>query len=167
MSLNDAAHDFYRLTSAALLGRGALYDWDVEFTVASTASYVFSFETADRPVLMTAVTIDFSGTVEIDVDIFSGGAVSGGSEITDIFARNQVNKGPLPYAPNSLFEGRTIDTPGTKIFSVILKQAQRQALLAAQGGGIIFEANTLHYINVFNDGGQEGDVHIHFSAGNL
>lgn len=102
--------------------RGLVYLWDDVVNLNINSPFVYSFETGESNIILRHIEIESpsqKAMVHATIEIFSGGDVSGG---TELFVSNFSDIESVPsnnsdtFDVGSVFRDRTIDTPGTKFF---------------------------------------------------
>lgn len=102
--------------------RGLVYTWDDVVNLNINTPFVYSFTTAENNVVLRHIGIESPSMKAMEhatIEIYSGGDVSGG---TEIFVSNFNDADPdsgndsAAFEIGSVFRDRTIDVAGTKFF---------------------------------------------------
>lgn len=102
--------------------RGQVYVWDDVVNLNTNNPFVYSFETGINDVVLRHIEIESPSQKAMEhatIELFSGGAVSGGTQLF-VSKFNDVDPEPSTFSDpfSTVFRDRTIDTPGAKFYEL-------------------------------------------------
>lgn len=165
-SINDALFSAARLSSLHSLDKGRLYAWQSDDSLSGNAERVYSFTVGERPVRISNVDFQFTGTERTSIELYSGGATSGGSIINPV-SMNDYQPNASPYLDNEINEGVSIDTPGSLLARIVFINPDKDvaAISEQDDGGLILAPNRHYYIIVDNETSDPEDYVLSVQAG--
>ncbi len=149
-SLSDAKLNRLLLSEEHLLMSGVMYAFEESVIIANGGSNVISFSTGAFATAVNSLSFIAAGTRDLYVEIYMGGAVSGGTLIPEIFPRNMWRPRENPFLDNSVYVGRTVDVPGVLINEIRLGDRDR-GTVGTGYGGLILSPDTLFYFLITNN----------------
>lgn len=152
----DARRNFLQLSYENLLAEGYLFLWRDTDNIAKNDSNTYSFLThADYPVVIKDFNIVVKGTKDLTVEIYVGGALSGGY-LVPLTRRNYYRARPSPYVDDEVYGGRNVDTAGTLLYQYDIGDKDKGEI-SLDGNYLIMNKDTQIYITVTNN---ENDADI-------
>lgn len=149
-SLSDAKLNRLLLSEEHLLMSGVMYAFEESISIPNGNTNVISFSTDAYPALINFLSFSAAGTRDLFIEMYTGGAVSGGTLIAEVFPRNMWRPRESPFLLDSVYISRTVDTPGTLINETQLGDKDRGAIGTGYKG-FILNPNTLFYFSVANN----------------